>query len=155
MNIKREVYLDPQYRDPTFGSSCFRRHLRILCGADGVVRGVLEDDCHGFEVNLRHDGQQVTDIEARWQRYPTTTCPGSAGVINSMVGCPLSNDLMAVKRYTAAGQQCTHLHDLAALLVIHAFEAEPNQESLVEYQVEVSTLIQSRGAAVTAAGKWQ
>ncbi|GAA5315341.1 MAG: hypothetical protein AseanaTS_05460 [Candidatus Pelagadaptatus aseana] len=138
MNVKKEVYRDPKYLDPTYGSGCFRRHIRISAVVSGEVRGALEDDCHAFEVCLRHDGHQVTDVQARWLRYPTTTCPGSLEVVTSMVGCPLSDDLLVIKRYTSAATQCTHLHDMMCLLVVHAYLSLSGDETVTEYQVAVS-----------------
>lgn len=109
-----------EYLDPTFGSSSFRRHIKMEC-SDTLVRGAVEDDCHAFSVEMQHDGKVVTAVSARWERYPTTTCPGSIEVIKQMVGCPLSDDLVEVKRFTPSLEQCTHIHDLCALMIIHSY----------------------------------
>lgn len=108
-----------EYKDTTYGNASFRRHIKITC-AEGSVSGALEDDCHAFSVHLQHDGTAVTGVDAQWQRYPTTTCPGSIEVIPAMVGCPLVDDLLVVKRFTESLEQCTHMHDLTALMVMQA-----------------------------------
>lgn len=125
------------YRDASYGAGSFRRHIRISCH-EGEVIGVLEDDCHAFSVVLKHDAKAVTEVSAHWDRYPTTTCPGSIDVICHMVGCPLSDDLVAIKRFTAALEQCTHIHDLTAVMLIQAyFYARGVAPADVTYEAQV------------------
>jgi hypothetical protein len=103
-----------------FLEGSYRRRIRLVASAPGVVEGGLEDDFHHFEVTLRHDGEQVVDVEARSIRWPWTTCPAAAGPLRALAGMELSERCLAVGEYTNPRMNCTHQFDRAGLAVAHA-----------------------------------
>ena len=102
-----------------YGTGCYRRRI-VLAAGKGEVRGELGDDFHHFGVRLVHDGREVTQLEGEDVRVPWTTCPGAVEPLRRMRGAPLTRSVLEAFRYTAPREQCTHLHDLACLAVVHA-----------------------------------
>ncbi len=97
----------------------YRRRIRITAAADRV-RVDLEDDPHRHTVVVRHDGQQVTAIDAKAVRVPWSLCSNAVSVLDRLVGMPLGGNVMAASRHTNSLQQCTHLFDMASLGVAYA-----------------------------------
>lgn len=94
----------------------FRRRFRVLPG-EGSVTTQLEDDFHGMQVTLRHDGQRILEVEAGMPRNPWTTCPGATEVVKSTFTGALLADAARTGDKRA---NCTHLYDLAVLAARHA-----------------------------------
>jgi hypothetical protein len=111
----------------------FRRVIAIDC-RDGVIRGDLEDDFHGFGVTLTHDGGVIVDAQGRAGRFPWLTCAEAPGALVALVGAPLSPDPTALFRHTDPRQQCTHLFELACLAVAEAAQGG-DRETLFEAEV--------------------
>lgn len=118
--------------NPTFGQGIFRRHIRLQQGV-GVVHGALEDCNHGFCVTVYHDGNRVTDIQAKAKRTPFTTCPGAVEPLKALIGKPLDLDAKALNMQMPAGSNCTHWLDLAILALQHA----KRDEAVREYRVAI------------------
>jgi len=97
----------------------YRRRIRIETGP-GWARADVEDDAHRYGLTLRHDGEVVTAIEGRALRTPWAACSEAVGVLDRLLGMPLSPDAQQVYRHTNGREQCTHLLDLAGLAVAHA-----------------------------------
>ena len=81
--------------------------------------GELEDDFHHFRVELRHDGSLVTDVVGSGLRSPWTTCLDAGVPLRALVGTRLTTGPLALSHLDAR-QNCTHMFDLAGLIVTHA-----------------------------------
>src|SRR5579862_3685976 len=116
----------------------YRRRLRVTPALDRVV-SELEDDYHCMTVTVHHDGAVATAIESTLPRAPWTTCPGAASVLQqTFTG-------IALKAFAKRGEKranCTHLHDLAVLAGMHAFDPEP-----LLYDILVSDPVEGRRQA--------
>src|SRR5258708_28044983 len=88
-----------------------------LTQRDSQVRAVIEDDYHHFRISLWHAQGKVAAIEARAFRFPWDICPQATGEIQSLKGTPLDANLVAVSRLHDARTHCTHLFDLAGLMI--------------------------------------
>ena len=101
-----------------YGTGTYRR--RIIVRLEGFrAVGELEDDFHHFRVALDHDGRQVTRIEGSGMRSPWTMCLGAGEPIRAVTGTRLRTGPLAL-RHLDARRNCTHMFDLAGLLVTHA-----------------------------------
>lgn len=99
----------------------FRRRFRIT-PAEAAVQTEVEDDFHCMSVIIRHDGERALDIEAEMRRVPWTTCPGAVEQLKQT----FSGE--ALRDFAGRGEKqsnCTHLHDLAILAAVHAFDGAP------------------------------
>jgi hypothetical protein len=68
----------------------------------------------------------VTDIDARWNRHPLTTCPGATAALRELIGCPLGDNVLAPQRFTDPLKQCTHMFDMMRLGIVHAWHRRPD-----------------------------
>jgi hypothetical protein len=128
---------------PDYGKGCYRRAILLRNAAPTRVEAALEDDPHAFALTLGHDGERVTSLSASAHRYPLTTCSGATGALQSVVGAPLRDALLGLKRHADPRSNCTHLFDLAALAIEHVFRAE--RERL--YRIEIPDAIDGRTEA--------
>lgn len=117
-----------------YGKGVFRRHISLTKPSHNSVLAALEDDCHAVQILLKHDNINVTEIEAKWHRYPLTSCTGAVDAIQSAVGCPLSTNILAPRDYFDSKQNCTHISDLTCIAIVHASRNEDNRL----YEVEVT-----------------
>ncbi len=99
-----------------FPDGSYRRRLRTVITAPGVVEGGLEDDFHHFSVRLEHDGTLVQAVIGRAHRWPWTTCPDAAGALRALEGMELSPRCLAPGDVADPKQNCTHMFDLAGLV---------------------------------------
>ena len=107
----------------------FRRSLMAVPGSGRVV-AALEDDIHCMSVALEHDGERITSVEGRMHRWPWTSCPGAAEVLQrTFVGAQLAK----AARPKEKPANCTHLYDLAVLAAAHALAERP-----MRYDIAVS-----------------
>ena len=105
------------FRNPDYGTLVFRRSIR-LTNRPGETIGELEDSMHAMRGRLVHDGETVTRIESDFVRYPLTTCPGAAKMIDGLAG--LSLDTPIGQFYEEARRHCTHMHDVSWWMMTHA-----------------------------------
>jgi hypothetical protein len=105
----------------------FRRRILLLQEQHRVV-AALEDDFHAFAVVISHDGDKVTDVNARAIRYPLTTCAGAVEPLRGFRGMRLSPDSRAVGAVADARMNCTHLFDLTGLAIAHACREQLRRE---------------------------
>jgi hypothetical protein len=113
----------------------FRRRFRIT-PAPGVVRTEVEDDYHCMSVTVHHRDGVTTSIEPVLERAPWSTCPGAVDRLKQTFSG------IALAAFAGRGEKranCTHLHDLATLAAIHAFDSEP-----VVYDILVSDPVAAR-----------
>ncbi len=130
--------------DPDYGGGCYRRAIRLVPTGANSIEAALEDDAHAFALTLHHDGQRVTAIEGRAVRYPLTTCDGAVVPLRAMAGAPLGDARQELNAYVDPRANCTHLHDLALLAIMHAFRAEP----ACRYDISVPDTHEGRTLAI-------
>ena len=105
-----------------YGDGAFVRSLIICSPVPGRVSLAMEDVGHAFQIDFTHEDGKVTSVKAAWNRRPFDGCGGAATALEAMVGCPLSDNLFAIARYTDPKQQCTHMYDMFCLAATHAYE---------------------------------
>jgi hypothetical protein len=98
----------------------FRRRIDLKRWDERTVVGWLEDDFHHFGMTLVHDGRTVTDIRAKAIRFPWTACPAADGHLKELIGQPLVDRISDIGRLLDMRVQCTHLFDLAGMVLAHA-----------------------------------
>lgn len=99
----------------------YRRQIDLKTWNGRTVVGWLEDDYHHFGITLCHNGSAITDVRVAEPRHPWTACPGAAEPLRNLVGKPLFGRCSDIGEFIDMRLQCTHLFDLAGLLVAHAF----------------------------------
>ncbi len=104
--------------NPHYGDGCYRRRIRLSASADCVV-AELEDDCHGFRIELQHDGHMVTGLSGDTLRIPMNTCAGALGPLQDLIGIALDTAAPAIVEQVNPRSNCTHLYDLALLAMAH------------------------------------
>jgi len=102
-----------------YGAGIYRRRIELRA-ADGEVCVGMVDDFHQFSVRLMHDGRTITGIAVEPVRVPWVTCPGAVEPLQRMRGAPIEAPLRELYDFTAARDQCTHMHDLVCLAALHA-----------------------------------
>ena len=108
----------PRAATRPFGEGTYRR--RILVRAEGDrAWGELEDDFHHFRVEIRHDDVTVTAVEGSGVRSPWTTCLDAGVPLEALAGTALATGPLALSHLDARAN-CTHMFDLAGLVVTHA-----------------------------------
>nr|WP_314445705.1 DUF2889 domain-containing protein [uncultured Sphingomonas sp.] len=93
--------------------------MRLHHGND-VVDGTLSDNNHAMWVRLAHADGIVTAITGGFTRWPTTGCPGAVGVLQELVGVPVSATRDQLVANGRARRNCTHLYDVALLALAMA-----------------------------------
>lgn len=113
--------MKPAVAEPTASEpGCFRRLIDLSRRDEQTVVGWMEDEVHHFGVTLIHDGERVVDAAMAAVRFPYTTCGGSGLPFRKLIGVPLQTRSTDIGRHIDMRLQCTHLYDLAALLVAFA-----------------------------------
>lgn len=98
----------------------YRRRIRVVTTAPGVVVSDLEDDFHHFVITLHHDRERVVAMDAVSQRWPWSTCPDAAVPLRKLAGMPLTRRFTGAGRWTDPKQNCTHQFDAACHAITHA-----------------------------------
>jgi hypothetical protein len=119
--------------NPHYGKGLYRRRIR-LTHKEHQVYGELEDDCHGFQVSLQHDGTRVTAISGNTLRIPMNTCAGAFRPLQELVGMPLGTPAPEIVARVNPRSNCTHLYDLSLLAMAHTAYSEQQRV----YDVEVA-----------------
>lgn len=105
----------------------FVRLIDLKRWGDDTVVGWLEDDFHHFGLTLVHDGHVVKEVRGNAARHPWSTCPGAFEPLQELVGKPLTGRCSDVGKLINMRSQCTHLFDLAGLLLAHAFHGRDHR----------------------------
>jgi hypothetical protein len=137
--------------DPAGRRGLYRRRIRLVNDPEHPGRsfGELEDDFHHFRVDISHADGTITGVSGTGVRGPWTTCMDAGVKLAPLVGQPVSLSSTAVGDYTDARQNCTHMFDLAGLVVA---QAARNTETR-QYDMEFSD---RRGApSVAQARIWR
>ena len=142
-SANQKVY--EEFRNPDYGKGCLRRHILVEAHDDMTVTAALEDDCHAFAIALKHDGEKITDINATWERHTTSTCPGALEQIKSLIGCPLSGNLLSHRRFTDPTQNCTHLFDASGVMITHAWRFTQSRKPIrTLYEITVTDAVEGK-----------
>ncbi len=102
-----------------YGGGVYRRRIELRAGERWVEVDMV-DDFHEFSLTLHHDDREIVRVEADPLRIPWVTCPTATEPLRRMQGAPISAPLVELYGFTAAREQCTHMHDLACLAATHA-----------------------------------
>jgi hypothetical protein len=109
-----------------YGRGVFVRSLAICTPSPGRISLAMEDPVHAFQIDFAHHEGVVTEVRARWERQPLSSCAGATGALDAMVGCRLSDNLFDIARHADATRQCTHLHDMFCIAATHAHQQRPD-----------------------------
>lgn len=117
-----------------FGGGRARRLIDLRRLDDSRVVGWLEDDFHHFGLTVHHAAGAIADVRAVAARSPYDTCTGAALPLRALIGAPLFERCADVGAHIDMRLQCTHLFDLAGLLVAHAWSGRAHRryEATVE-----------------------
>ncbi|MEO8695386.1 MAG: hypothetical protein ABI658_17810 [Acidimicrobiales bacterium] len=110
------------------GTSMFRRRIRLRNIDASYTVGELEDDCHHFRVELRHDGESILSAAGEYLRGPWTTCQTAGQPLRAIEGHPLRPQASALGSYAEPRDNCTHLFDLTGLAMAHACRAQSERQ---------------------------
>ncbi|HEX7095351.1 MAG TPA: hypothetical protein VF183_05675 [Acidimicrobiales bacterium] len=124
----------PRAFDVPYGDGLYRRRIRLVNLTDTHAAGELEDDFHHFRVDLRHDGSTILAARGRFLRGPWTVCADAPEPLRAIESRPLTTSSTGIGAYTSARANCTHLFDLAGLVVAHATRADAERL----YDIEVT-----------------
>ncbi|HET6538811.1 MAG TPA: DUF2889 domain-containing protein [Sphingopyxis sp.] len=110
----------------------FERTLRLEEVAKDHVQAWLEDDFHHFGVDLFHRQGKVVDVAVDVRRLPWTTCPAAGAVLKALIGQALDPRAYQLSTRIRINDHCTHMFELAALLMAHALRGSSRI-----YQIQV------------------
>jgi hypothetical protein len=117
----REIFdridVAPRANTGEYGTGIYRRRVLVRLRGPHAV-GELEDDFHHFRVAFDHDGEKVTTIEGSGIRSPWTMCLSAGDPLQALTGTTLATGPRALSHLDARSN-CTHMFDLAGLLVTH------------------------------------
>jgi hypothetical protein len=94
----------------------YRRAIEIALDAD---RGHAEmaDDAHHFAASISFEGGLVTQVVGYAIRTPWTLCPSATEQLRQLEGAKAPGDARALRAGSKPESQCTHMLDLALLLI--------------------------------------
>lgn len=98
----------------------YRRQIDLEAPDAHTVVGWLEDESHHFGITLVHDGASIREVRMAARRYPWSTCAEAGPPLQALLGKPLVARASQVGTLVDMRLQCTHLFDLASLVVAHA-----------------------------------
>lgn len=98
---------------------CARRVIDLRRHDAHTVVGWLEDDFHHFGITAVHRDNVIVDVRTAAPRYPYSTCPAAGGPLRALIGEPLIQRASDIGRLIPMRLQCTHLFDLAGLVLAH------------------------------------
>jgi hypothetical protein len=126
-----------------------RRLIDLRREDDHTVVGWLEDDFHHFGITMNHALGAITDLRVLPVRLPYSTCPAARLALDGMVGQPLRQRSTEVGRMVPMRLQCTHMFDLAGLVMAHAalgrdhrrYEATTSDREIVAWEPGLRRLL--------------
>ena len=113
------------------GTSLFRRRIRLVNVDSSYTVGELEDDCHHFRVELRHDRSTIVSAAGQYLRGPWTTCREAGEPLRAIEGRPMRPHASAIGGYADARDNCTHLFDLTGLAMAQALRPADTAETAI------------------------
>ena len=134
----------PRLWDRPTDDGTFRRRIVVRVIDDGSATGELEDDFHHFRVDLHHDRATVLRIDGSGIRGPWTTCMDAGEPLRAIEGRALSTH-PTVLAGVDARSNCTHLFDLAGLVITHAARGDRADR---RYDIALTDADRHRSAAL-------
>lgn len=111
----------------------FRRAIALRRHGADVCFGWIEDDFHHFGVRIDHRDNIITHVRAQTKRAPWSSCSGAALPLRMLEGQPLQERASDIGTLIDMRLQCTHLFDLAGLVMALAWRGDASRD----YRVEV------------------
>ncbi|MBV1879085.1 MAG: hypothetical protein KUG79_15700 [Pseudomonadales bacterium] len=105
----------------------YRRRIQLV-STHNSAWAELEDDFHHFRIEFQHDGKKILATAGSAPRPPWVTCIGALTPLKLIEGMPIAESSVAVHGYTDARQQCTHIFDLAGMLIAQIARGEGQRE---------------------------
>jgi len=124
-------------QNPNYGGGAFRRCIRMQRNGNkqnGKVHGALEDCNHGFQCTVEYQQGVMTNISPQFMRIPFTTCDGAWKPLQKLEGANVNSTIPQLLTIAPPLSNCTHLHDLTLLSIVHTQQAA----EIVQYDVEVT-----------------
>jgi hypothetical protein len=125
-------FVAPVAYEKAYGEGLFRRRIRLVQLTPTHAAGELEDDFHHFRVDLHHDGTTIERADGQFFRGPWTVCAEAPDPLRAIEGRPLTSSSTGIGAYAVARENCTHLFDLAGLVVAHATRPRPVRQYDIE-----------------------
>lgn len=116
-------------------SGPFRRAIALRRKCSTVSFGWLEDDFHHFGVRITHTGNVITHVHAVTRRAPWSTCPAAEVALRDMEAQELRERASDIGRMIDMRRQCTHMFDLAGLVMAFAWRGDHARDYLAEVPV--------------------
>lgn len=79
----------------------------------------MEDDAHHFAVNIQHDENSIIGVRGESIRTPWSICPAAEANLHRLIGKRVDMNAKSLGAEIGVGEQCTHMYDLAILLMSH------------------------------------
>lgn len=108
-------------KNPNYGTGKFMRSLEIYRLSENSYNFAMEDPYHAFEARFTHNKHTVTSLSAHWHRLPMSSCSGATDALQSMIGCPLSDDIYTTAKFQDSRIHCTHQFDMLSIALTHAY----------------------------------
>lgn len=109
----------------------FRRGIRLCRLDDRSCYGWVDDDFHNFGVRITYLEGLITEVTVQTRRAPWTSCAAASIPLQALTGQPLHPRASDIGRLVDMRLQCTHMFDLAGLVMAHACRSEPERSYLV------------------------
>lgn len=119
----------------------FRRSVRVRGEGEARFVGTVQDDFHHFVIRLRVTAGRVAAIAAETLRAPWSTCAAADLPLLALVGQPLVERASDIGRLIDMRAQCTHMFDLAGLLLA----AASRHEQALDYEAFVEPAASGTG----------
>ena len=125
--------------NPRYGQGLFRRRI-VRSAAGRRASATLLDDFHEMEVALTVENGVIVGADGTMARYPKTTCPGACAALGALRGLGAEELRASVDR----GGQCTHLFDLATLVLPWFLSLDAGKAGLGERRQVIEIAVTDR-----------
>lgn len=116
----------PRQGDRPWGDGIYRRRI-IVRTDDDTTTGELEDDFHHFGFTVVCSDGVVVGVATSAVRHPWDVCAEADAPIRAVIGTRV-DDIPTVLAHLDARANCTHVFDLAGLVVAHAGRPSPERQ---------------------------
>ncbi len=108
----------------------FNRAIMVRRQDAETCYGWVEDDFHHFGVRITHRDGMIVDVVAETRRAPWNTCQAAALPLEALKQKPLHPRASDIGKLINMRLQCTHMFDLAGLVMAHACRDEHERRYL-------------------------
>lgn len=120
----------PRQGDRSWGDGIYRRRI-IVRSQGATTTGELEDDFHHFAFTVVCADDVVVEVQTGAVRHPWDLCAEADEPIRAVIGTRV-DDVPTVLSHLDARANCTHVFDLAGLVVAHAGRPDTARQFDVE-----------------------